>query len=152
MPQAGSPRVPPAASPGGSDAGGASAERTAVRIQASANASALRHIQWAADRHMAENPDVEVVVEETIYGEIAKKTETGFVAGTLQDVCYGHMHWYFMGCHKGIYIPLEDYIASDPPEDFDDFFPRWMEVNKFEGVQHQLPHYSKPGTGLVPHL
>ncbi len=134
----------PAGSPE-SDGGGAAAERTAVRIQASANAAALRHIQWAAERHMEENPDVEVVVEETIYNEIARKTETGFVAGTLQDICYGHMRWYFMGCHKGIYMSLEDLIASDPPDDFDDFFPRWMEVNKFEGVQYQLPHYSKPG-------
>ena len=134
----------PATSTGG-EGGAADAERTAVRIQASANPSALSHIQWAAERHMEEYPDVEIVVEETIYGEIAKKTETGFVAGTLQDVCYGHMRWYFMGCHKGIYMSLEDYIAADPPEDFDDFFPRWMEVNKFEGVQHQLPHYAKPG-------
>lgn len=133
----------PSASPG--DESGTDSERTPVRIQASANVAALRHIQWAAERHMEENPDVEVIVEETIYNEIARKTETGFVAGTLQDVCYGHMRWYFMGCHKGIYISLEDYIASDPPQDFEDFFPRWMEVNKFEGVQYQLPQYSKPG-------
>lgn len=135
----------PAATTGSGEGGGATAERVSVRIQASAIPNALKHTKWAADLHMEANPNVEIVVEETIYGEIAKKTKTGFVAGTLQDVCYGHMRWYFMGCHKGIYMSLEDYIASNPPPDFEDFFPRWMEVNKFEGVQYQLPHYSKPG-------
>ena len=124
---------------------GVAAERTTIRIQASAIPNTLAMTKWAAERHMEEFPDVEVVVEETIYDEIARKTETGFVAGTLQDVCYGHMRWFFMGCYKGIYMSLEDYIASDPPEDFEDFFPRWMEVNKFEGVQYQLPESAKPG-------
>ena len=121
------------------------AEQVSVRVQASANPNALEHFRWVAERHMAENPNVEIVIEETIYGEIAKKTETGFVAGTLQDICYGHMRWYFSGCNKGIYLNVEDLIAATPPDDFEDFFPRWMEVNKFEGQQYQLPHYSKPG-------
>jgi multiple sugar transport system substrate-binding protein len=136
------PASGPAAS-GGSSA--AAPERTQVRIQASANVSTLEMSQWAAQRHMEEFPDVEVILEETIYNEIARKTETGFAAGTLQDVCYGHLRWFFMGCHRGIYMSLEDYIASDPPEDFEDFFPLWMEVNKFEGVHYQLPESAKPG-------
>src|SRR5690554_5538768 len=105
----------------------------------------LAMTKLAVEQHMEAHPEVEVIVEETLYDEIARKTETGFVAGTLQDACYGHMRWLFMGCHKGIYNSLEDYIASDPPEEFEDFFPRWMEVNKFEGVQYQLPESSKPG-------
>lgn len=124
---------------------GADAERITVRVQTPAIPNTLAMTQLSADQHMEAHPNVEVVVEETIYGEIARKTETGFVAGTLQDVCYGHMRWLFIGCHKGIYASLEDYIASDPPEDFEDFFPRWMEVNKFEGQQYQLPESAKPG-------
>jgi multiple sugar transport system substrate-binding protein len=137
----------PASSPAatGGQAQAPAAERTQVRVQASANPSTLEITRWAADRHMELFPDVEVVLEETIYNEIARKTETGFVAGTLQDVCYGHLRWFWMGCHRGIYTSLEDYIASDPPEDFEDFFPLWMEVNKFEGVQYQLPESAKPG-------
>ena len=135
----------PAASSDSSDSSGPAPERVSVRLQASANVPAINHLRWTAETYMEQNPDVEVVVEETIYGEIAKKTETGFVAGTLQDICYGHMRWFFMGCHRGIYMSLDDYIASDPPEDFEDMFPLWMEVNKFEGVHYQLPHFAKPG-------
>lgn len=137
--------APSAGTGAASEGSSPAAERVSVRMQASAAPNALAHAQWAAERHMEEHPDVEIVIEETIYGEIARKTETGFVAGTLQDVCYGHMRWYYMGCHRGIYISLEEYIAATPPDDFEDFFPRWMEVNKFEGVQYQMPHYSKPG-------
>lgn len=136
----------PTAAPGQTGADGApAAERTVVRVQAPAIPNTLEMTGIAADKFMEENPNIEIVVEETIYGEIARKTETGYVAGTLQDLCYGHMRWLFMGCYKGIYLSLEDYIAASPPEDFEDFFPRWMDVNKFEGVQYQLPESAKPG-------
>lgn len=134
------------AAPAGDTSGSApEAAATELRIQMPALPAMQRFMEWALPAHKDEYPDVEIVLEDTIYGEIARKTETGFVAGTLQDICFGHMRWLFMGCYKGIYMPLEDYIASDPPADFEDFFPRWMEVNKFEGVQYQLPQYSKPG-------
>lgn len=42
-----------------------------------------------AEKYQAES-GVQVVIEETVYGEIATKTQTGFISGTLQDLLYGH--------------------------------------------------------------
>jgi len=79
----------PAAAPGSDTGGeGVATERTTVRIQAPAHVNTLAMLNLSAEQHMEENPDVEIVLEETIYGEIARKTETGFVSGTLQDLCY----------------------------------------------------------------
>ena len=37
--------------------------------------------------------NVMVEIEETIYGEIETKTQTGFISGTLPDLLYGHHRW-----------------------------------------------------------
>ncbi|NLE46224.1 MAG: extracellular solute-binding protein, partial [Chloroflexi bacterium] len=108
-------------------------EKVKVRIQTPATVNTIDMVNKCIAEYMEANPDVEVVSEETVYNEISTKTETGFIAGTLQDICYGHSRWYAYGCARGIYQPLDDYIDASPPDDFDDFFPLVMEVNKFEG-------------------
>ena len=45
---------------------------------------------------------VMVTIEETIYGEIETKSQTGFISNTLQDVLYGHHRWLFINYVKGI--------------------------------------------------
>src|SRR5690554_7157442 len=52
----------------------------------------LAMTKLAVEQHMEAHPEVEVIVEETLYDEIARKTETGFVAGTLQDACRSEEH------------------------------------------------------------
>lgn len=148
MVSAGAALVACAPAPAGAPASEGSApspEKRAVRVQAAAIPTTMNALNHAVTAHAEQYPDVEILLEETIYGEISRKTETGALTGTLQDVCYGHMRWFHYGCFKGIYMSLEDLIASDPPEDYEDFFPRWMESNAFRGEVFCLPMYAKPG-------
>jgi hypothetical protein len=68
------------------------------------------------ERFMADT-GIEVVIEETLYNEIETKTQTGFISGTLQDLLYGHHRWLFINYLKGIYMEIDDMLASDPPQD-----------------------------------
>lgn len=92
---------------------------------------------------------VEVVIEETIYAEIETKTQTGFISNTLQDILYGHHRWIFINFLKGIYLELDDTIASDPPPDFDDIYPTVLTGNQFEGKTFNLPDYVHPGGNIA---
>src|SRR4029079_15268559 len=82
---------------------------------------------------------VKVLIEETIYGEIETKTQTGFISGTLQDLLYGHHRWLFINFLKGIYMPIDDLLASDPPSDFDDMYPSVMAGNSLDGKNFSFP-------------
>ena len=96
------------------------AEPVVLRIQAPAGNLALTPQHFA--EQFTEETGVEVVVEETIYGEIETKTQTGFIAGTLQDLLYGHHRWIFINFVKGIYTETDDLWAGSPPDDPDDFY------------------------------
>jgi multiple sugar transport system substrate-binding protein len=92
-----------------------------------------------------EQTGVEVVVEETVYGEIETKTQTGFISNTLQDIVYGHHRWLFINYLKGIYLPLDDLFASNPPPDFEDIYPSILAGNQLDGVNFSLPETVHPG-------
>ena len=67
----------------------ASKPKITVKIQTPATVNTMDMVNKCIAEFMDKNPDVQVVSEETIYGEIATKTETGYISGTLQDICYG---------------------------------------------------------------
>lgn len=91
---------------------------------------------------------VEVIIEETIYNEIPTKTQTGFISGTLQDLLYGHHRWLFTNYLKGIYMEIDDNLASDPPEDFDDIYPSVMAGNSLDGKNFSFPGVVHPGGNI----
>jgi multiple sugar transport system substrate-binding protein len=91
---------------------------------------------------------VKVVIEETIYAEIETKTQTGFISGTLQDLLYGHHRWLFINYLKGIYMPIDDMLASDPPEDYDDIYPSVMAGNSLDGKNFSFPGVVHPGGNI----
>jgi len=88
---------------------------------------------------------IKVKHDETLYHEISKKTEMGFVAGTVQDINYGHNRWYHYGCYKGLYRSVDDLLETMPPRSPEDFWPMVIEQNKFEGKQYCLPDVFHPG-------
>ncbi len=90
-----------------------------------------------------------VVIEETIYTEIETKTQTGFISNTLQDLLYGHHRWLFINYLKGIYMEIDDLLASDPPEDFDDMYPSVMAGNSFDGKNFSVPGVVHPGGNIA---
>ena len=92
---------------------------------------------------------VTVVIEETIYGEIETKTQTGFISGTLQDIVYGHHRWLFVNFLKGIYMEIDDFLASDAPEDYDDMYPSVMAGNSLDGKNFSFPGVVHPGGNIA---
>ncbi|MYF95323.1 MAG: extracellular solute-binding protein [Holophagales bacterium] len=84
------------------------AEAAMLRVQAPAGNGALMPREFAT-RFMDET-GVQVEVEDTIYGEIETKTQTGFISGTLQDLVYGHHRWIFINFLKGIYLEIDDLL------------------------------------------
>jgi multiple sugar transport system substrate-binding protein len=92
---------------------------------------------------------VEVIIEETIYTEIETKTQTGFISGTLQDLLYGHHRWLFVNYLKGIYMEIDDFLASDAPEDYDDIYPSVMAGNSLDGKNFSFPGVVHPGGNIA---
>lgn len=92
---------------------------------------------------------VNVVIEETIYGEIETKTQTGYISGTLQDLLYGHHRWLFINFLKGIYMPIDDAMAADPLPDYDDMYASVMAGNSLDGVNFSVPGVVHPGGNIA---
>ena len=135
--------APAPAEPGAAPA----AEAVVLRIQAPAGNLALTPQEFGP--RFTEETGVQIEVEETIYGEIETKTQTGFIAGTLQDLLYGHHRWIFINFVKGIYLETDDFWASSPPDDPDDFYPSVLDGNKWEGKSFNLPDVVHPGGNIA---
>ena len=141
----------PAASNGATPATGSSAAPAAtdvvLRVQAAPEGGQAVMPTILGERFQADT-GVEVVIEETIYGEIETKTQTGFISNTLQDLLYGHHRWLFINFLKGIYLPIDDLLASDPPEDYDDIYPSIMAGNSLDGQNFSFPGVTHPGGNI----
>ena len=86
---------------------------------------------------------------EPIYGEIETKTQTGFISGTLPDLLYGHHRWLFINYLKGIYHEIDDLLASDAPDDYDDIYPSVMAGNALNGKNFSMPGVVHPGGNIA---
>jgi len=114
-----------------------------IRIQVPGNR--IQETEFAIDLFNEKQSDIRAVGETIPYSELVKKTEVGFVSGTLQDCVYGHNKWYKFNAYRGVYLALDELIDSSPPEDFEDFFPLGIEGLRFEGTLYCLPNIIKPG-------
>lgn len=130
----------------GAESGSApSSAVTEVRIQTPGIPSLETTTNWAVDQFNESQGDILAISETIPYNEIVKKTDVGFVSGTLQDLNYGHNKWYKFNSYRGIYLPVDELIESSPPEDFEDFFPFAVEGLRWEGQLYCLPDIIKPG-------
>lgn len=131
------------------DAGAApAATDVTLRVQAAPEGGQSVMPTMLAERFQADT-GVQVLIEETIYGEIETKTQTGFISGTLQDLLYGHHRWLFINYLKGIYLEIDDLLASNPPEDFDDIYPSVMAGNALDGKNFSVPGVVHPGGNIA---
>lgn len=140
------PASGPAAAESGGEAAAPAAEPAVLRIQAPAGTLALTPAHFATQ--FTEETGVQIEIEETIYGEIETKSQTGFISGTLQDLLYGHHRWIFINFVKGIYMETDDLWAASPPPDPDDFYPSVLEGNKWQGKSFNLPDVIHPGGNI----
>ena len=100
-------------------------------------------------KRFTEETGIGVEIEETIYGEIETKTQTGFISDTLPDLLYGHHRWLFINYLKGIYLEIDDLLASNPPDDFDDIYPSVMAGNSLNGKNFSIPGVVHPGGNIA---
>lgn len=141
--------APAGEAPSTTDAGAApAATDVTLRVQVPPEAGQSVMPKLLAERYQADS-GVTVLIEETIYGEIETKTQTGFISGTLQDLVYGHHRWLFINFLKGIYLQLDDLLASDAPADFDDIYPSIMAGNSLDGKNFSIPGVVHPGGNIV---
>ena len=139
------PVAPAGSAPSTTDAGAApAATDVTLRVQVPPEAGQSVMPTILAERYQADS-GVTVLIEETIYGEIETKTQTGFISGTLQDLLYGHHRWLFINYLKGIYQEIDDLLASDPPADYADIYPSIMAGNALDGKNFSIPGVVHPG-------
>ena len=141
--------APAGSAPSTTDAGAAPAATDVVlRVQVPPEGGQSVMPTILAERYQADS-GVQVVIEETIYGEIETKTQTGFISNTLQDLTYGHHRWLFINFLKGIYLEIDDLLASSPPEDYDDIYPSVMAGNALDGKNFSVPGVVHPGGNIA---
>jgi len=68
-----------------------------------------------------------------------EKLETMAAAGTPPDVAWHGPEWFPGVVSKGIYKPIDGYLAKQPKADVADFFPRVMDQYAWEGKQYGVP-------------
>ena len=143
------PVAPAGSAPSTTDAGAApAATDVTLRVQVPPEAGQSVMPTILAERYQADS-GVTVLIEETIYGEIETKTQTGFISGTLQDLLYGHHRWLFINYLKGIYQEIDDLLASDPPADYADMYPSIMAGNSLDGKNFSVPGVVHPGGNIA---
>lgn len=143
------PVAPAGSAPSTTDAGAApAATDVTLRVQVPPEAGQSVMPGILAERYQADS-GVTVLIEETIYGEIETKTQTGFISNTLQDLLYGHHRWLFINYLKGIYQEIDDLLASDPPADFADIYPSVMAGNALDGKNFSIPGVVHPGGNIA---
>lgn len=141
-------------------AGGAAAPSTTESTAAPAATDVTLRVQAAPEGGQSVMPTtmgqryqtdsgVEVIIEETIYGEIETKTQTGFISNTLPDLLYGHHRWLFINFLKGIYMEIDEMLASDAPADWADVYPSIIAGNQLDGKNFSVPGVVHPGGNIA---
>lgn len=117
--------------------------RRAVTIEwlAAANAAEEQiYKKIAANFEIANSPTkVAFINGSAAEGGWQVKLETTAAAGTPPDVAWHGPEWFPGIVAKGIYKPIDAYIAKLPKADTADFFPRVMEQYQWEGKQSGVP-------------
>ena len=137
----------PAAAPDAASGDDAAMEAVTLRVQVPPEGGQSIMPGLMAAR-LTEEMGINVEIEETIYGEIETKTQTGFISGTLPDLLYGHHRWLFINYLKGMYLRIDDLLASNAPDDFDDIYPSVMAGNSHNGENFSIPGVVHPGGNI----
>jgi multiple sugar transport system substrate-binding protein len=108
---------------------------------------AATHNEWQrviARKWAAENPQVDLTIDEVPYGEMNKKQLALLATGNLWDVSFSGIKWYPFSVVKGCFLPLDDLIAARDPG-MDDFLPVGIETASWDGKIYGLPYMVHPG-------
>ncbi len=109
------------------------------------------------DTFMEENPTIHVEfegVQAESWGDYFDKLVIQFASGTEPDIARVAIEGTQLVAHRGVAIPLDDYIEADADElaeYFEDVAPSMVQAMSYQGKQYQLPftwngpviHYNK---------
>ncbi|HUE75290.1 MAG TPA: extracellular solute-binding protein [Chloroflexota bacterium] len=129
-----------------------SAQKVSIRFMRFAGAGWEQDVEFI-DEFQKANPNIEVVPEDTPYGEANKKILTLGATGTLADVFPGHTRWNGVIRFKGLMLDLDPMVKSFPEiTKFDDFFPSIIADVRGPGADgklFELPTVVHPGGNAV---
>ncbi|MEM7535209.1 MAG: extracellular solute-binding protein [Chloroflexota bacterium] len=137
----------PAAGPGGSSEGGDAPDAAKKEMSIATFAAVLHDWQREfAARWADENPDVDLTIEEVVYGEMGKLQLARSASGTLWDLVFSGIKWFPFSASKGMFLALDDMMevrAEDAK--LDDFFPAALAGGYLDGALYGLPYEIHPG-------
>lgn len=130
----------------GVQTGGASTAPTArkdITLEWLAGANATEELIYkkiAANFELANAPTkVAFINGNSFDGGWQVKLETTAAAGTPPDAAWHGPEWFPGVVSKGIYKPIDAYVAKMPKAEVAEFFPRVMEQYQWEGKQYGVP-------------
>lgn len=99
-----------------------------------------------ARRWNEENEDVNLSIEEVVYGEMSKLQLARSASGTLWDVVFSGIKWFPFSASKGMFLGLDDYLSARSDEvQLDDFFETALAGGMLDGTLYGLPYEIHPG-------
>jgi multiple sugar transport system substrate-binding protein len=147
--------APPAAAPAAGSAPAASSAASSeaapsaapVEMHVATFAAVLHDWQREFSKRWAEqNTDVDLVIEEVIYNEMAKLQLARSASGTLWDVTFSGIKWFPFSASKGMFLNLDEHLAARADDaQLDDFFSTALEGGKLDGSIYGLPYEIHPG-------
>lgn len=123
-------------------------DKITLRVQVEGGQQGVQMAELCA-RWNEQNPNIEAVVEEVVYAEIAMKTEMGFATGDLQDSLFAFTRWHWIGAYKGWYLAIDDLLDAAVVPDYDDYYEIGVENQKFEGKTYGLIDSVHGGPAMV---
>lgn len=103
----------------------------------------IRHAQFAKF-FMQQHPNIELKREISPWGDFLTKYMTQAAGGSLPDLMYSHYSWGQNLIEKGIFAPIDDYIADTPDFHQEDFTPTALTYWQKDGKLYGVPTDSAP--------
>ncbi|MEZ4861159.1 MAG: extracellular solute-binding protein [Caldilineaceae bacterium] len=138
---------------GGGAMSGAAAEPGTEKAQMSVatHDSVVHDYQREFSKRWAEAhaDEVDLQIETVVYGEMSKLQLARQASGTLWDVVFSGIKWFPFSASKGMFLALDDHLATRPDANLDDFFESALEGGKLDGVLYGLAFIIHPGNPAV---
>ncbi len=143
------PAAPSSAPAGGEEASSEAAPSQEKAKMTIATFAAVLH-DWQREfaRRWAEAhaDEVDLQIEEVVYGEMSKLQLARSASGTLWDVVFSGVKWFPFSASKGMFLALDDFVAARAEDvQMDDFFPAAIANGYLDGTLYGLPYEIHPG-------
>lgn len=96
-------------------------------------------------RWAEQTPDIDLSIEDVVYAEMNKLQLARSASGTLWDVVFSGIKWFPFSASKGMFLALDDYMASNENAQLDDFFDTAIAGGYLDGALYGLPYEIHPG-------